>query len=147
MAADAAISLGVVVAAIAMRFTGWLWLDPIVSLAIAVVIGVGTWGLLGESLNLAIDAVPASVDPAKVEAYLAGLPGVKAVHDLHIWAMSATEIALTAHLVKPDAIIDDALLIQINNALREKFSIQHTTVQFELGDGSHPCKQAPVEVV
>jgi len=147
MAADAAISLGVVVAAIAMYFTGWLWLDPTVSLVIAVVIGVGTWGLLRESLNLALDAVPENIHPQAVEAYLAGLPGVVAVHDLHIWAMSSTEIALTVHLVKPDAIIDDALLVQINNQLREKFSIHHTTVQFELGDALHPCKQAPVEVV
>lgn len=147
MAADAAISLGVVVAAIAMRFTGWLWLDPVVSLAIAVVIGVGTWSLLRESLNLALDAVPASIHPSKVEAYLASLPGVKAVHDLHIWAMSTTEIALTVHLVKPDAVIDDALLVQINNELREQFEIHHTTVQFELGDASHPCKQAPAEAV
>ena len=147
MAADAAISLGVVVAALAMHYTGWLWLDPVVSLAIAVVIGLGTWGLLRESLNLALDAVPESIHPAKVEAYLASLPGVKEVHDLHIWAMSATEIALTVHLVKPDALIDDALLVKINNELRENFSIQHTTVQFELGDASHPCKQAPAEVV
>jgi len=147
MAADAAISLGVVVAAMAMQFTGWLWLDPAVSLAIAVAIGAGTWSLLRESLNLALDAVPASIQPAKVEAYLAGLPGVKAVHDLHIWAMSTTEIALTVHLVKPDAVIDDALLVQINNKLREQFDIHHTTVQFELGDASHPCKQAPAEAV
>uniref|UniRef100_Q31GW4 Cation diffusion facilitator (CDF) family transporter n=1 Tax=Hydrogenovibrio crunogenus (strain DSM 25203 / XCL-2) TaxID=317025 RepID=Q31GW4_HYDCU len=147
MAADAAISLGVVVTAIAMYFTGWLWLDPVVSLAIAVVIGISTWGLLSESLNLALDAVPANIEPEKVEAYLASLPGIKEVHDLHIWAMSSTEVALTVHLVKPDAMIDDALLEQINNELREKFSIQHTTVQFELGDSSHPCQQAPVEVV
>jgi len=147
MAADAAISFGVVIAAIAMRYTGWLWLDPVVSLAIAVVIGIGTWSLLRESLNLALDAVPASIHPSKVEAYLASLPGVKAVHDLHIWAMSTTEIALTVHLVKPDAVIDDALLAKINNELRERFGIQHTTVQFELGDASHPCKQAPIEVV
>lgn len=147
MAADAAISLGVVVTAIAMYFTGWLWLDPVVSLAIAVVIGISTWGLLSESLNLALDAVPANIESEKVEAYLASLPGVKEVHDLHIWAMSSTEVALTVHLVKPDAMIDDALLEQINNELREKFSIQHTTVQFELGDPSHPCQQASVEVV
>jgi len=147
MAADAAISLGVVVAAIAIYFTDWLWLDPVVSLAIAVIIGMGTWGLLRESLNLALDAVPSSIHPEEVGAYLAALPGVEAVHDLHIWAMSSTEIALTVHLVKPDAIIDDALLVQINNQLREKFSIHHTTVQFELGDALHPCKQAPVEVV
>ena len=147
MAADAAISLGVVVAATAIAFTGWLWLDPVVSLVIAVVIGIGSWSLLSESLNLALDAVPASIHPAKVEAYLANLPGVKAVHDLHIWAMSTTEIALTVHLVKPDAVIDDALLAKINNELLEQFGIQHTTVQFELGDASHPCSQAPVEVV
>jgi len=147
MAADAAVSLGVVVAAIAMQFTGWLWLDPAVSLAIAMIIGIGTWSLLGESLNLALDAVPASIQPDKVEAYLAGLPGVNAVHDLHIWAMSTTEIALTVHLVKPDAVIDDALLLRINNELREQFEIHHTTVQFELGDTSHPCKQAPAEAI
>jgi cobalt-zinc-cadmium efflux system protein len=147
MAADAAISFGVVVAAIAMRFTGWLWLDSVVSLAIAVVIGVGTWGLLRESLNLALDAVPERIDPSRVEAYLAGLPGVNAVHDLHIWALSTTEIALTVHLVKPDAVIDDALLDRIHNELREQFDIQHTTVQFELGDAAHPCKQAPAEAI
>ena len=147
MMADAAVSLGVVLAAIAIKFTDWLWLDPLVSLVVAVIIGIGTWGLLRESLNLALDAVPANIHPAKVEAYLAGLPGIEAVHDLHIWAMSTTEIALTVHLVKPDAIIDDLLLAQINNELRERFGIQHTTVQFECGDTSHPCKQAPAEVV
>jgi cobalt-zinc-cadmium efflux system protein len=147
MAADAAISLGVVVAAIAIRFTGWLWLDSVASLAIAVVIGIGTWSLLRESLNLALDAVPESIEPSKVKAYLASLPGVTAVHDLHIWAMSTTEIALTVHLVKPDAVIDDALLVRINNELREQFGIQHTTVQFELGDTAYPCKQAPPEAV
>jgi cobalt-zinc-cadmium efflux system protein len=147
MVADAAISLGVVVAAIVMRVTGWLWLDPVVSLAIAIVIGVSTWGLLRESLNLALDAVPTSIQIAKVEAYLASLPGIAAVHDLHIWAMSTTEIALTAHLVKPDAVIDDALLVQIATELREQFDIAHTTVQFELGDVSYLCGQAPVEAV
>ncbi|MBA3755327.1 MAG: cation transporter [Nitrosomonas sp.] len=147
MMADAAVSFGVVLAAIAIKFTDWLWLDPLVSLVVAVIIGIGTWGLLRESLNLALDAVPANIHPAKVEAYLAGLPGIKAVHDLHIWAMSTTEIALTVHLVKPDAIIDDLLLAQINNELHERFGIQHTTVQFECGDTSHPCKQAPAEVV
>ena len=147
MMADAAISLGVVLAAIAIKFTDWLWLDPLVSLVVAIIIGIGTWGLLRESLNLALDAVPANIHPAKVEAYLAGLPGIEAVHDLHIWAMSTTEIALTVHLIKPDAIIDDLLLAQVNNELRERFGIQHTTIQFECGDTSHPCKQAPAEVV
>jgi cobalt-zinc-cadmium efflux system protein len=147
MMADAAVSLGVVVAAVAMSITGWLWLDPLVSLAIGVVIGVGTWGLLRESLNLALDAVPASIQAAEVEAYLASLPGITAVHDLHIWAMSTTEIALTVHLVKPDAVIDDALLARIANELLARFEIQHTTVQFELGDAPFSCKQAPVEAV
>lgn len=147
MAADAAISLGVVFAAIAMLLTGWLWLDPVLSLVIAVIIGISTWGLLREALNLALDAVPESVHSAKVEAYLASLPGIQAVHDLHIWAMSTTETALTVHLIKPDALIDDALLVQINDELREHFDIQHTTVQFERGDAQHPCKQAPADVV
>ena len=147
MMADAAVSFGVVLAAITIKFTGWLWLDPVMSLVVAVIIGIGTWGLLRESLSLALDAVPANIHPAKVEAYLASLPGIEAVHDLHIWAMSTTEIALTVHLIKPDAVIDDLLLIQINNELRERFGIQHTTVQFERGNTSHPCKQAPAEVV
>jgi len=144
MAADAGISFGVVVTAVALHFTGWVWLDPLVSLAIAAAIGAGTWSLLRESVNLALDAVPGHIDPAEVEAYLAGLPGVMAVHDLHIWAMSTTENALMVHLVKPDAVIDDALLGRINHDLREKFRIQHTTVQFERGDEAHPCKQAPL---
>jgi cobalt-zinc-cadmium efflux system protein len=147
MAADAAVSLGVVLAAIVMRYTGWLWLDPVVSLVIVIVIIVGTWGLLRESLNLALDAVPERVHPAEVEAFLAGLPGVEAVHDLHIWGMSTTEIALTVHLVKPDATINDALLSHINEQLHHRFGIDHTTVQFELGDAAHPCRQAPMEVI
>jgi cobalt-zinc-cadmium efflux system protein len=124
-----------------------LWLDPGVSLIIAVVISVGTWSLLRESLDLAMDAVPLSVNPLEIEAYLVGLPGVVAIHDLHIWAMGTAEIALTVHLIKPDAVIDDALLVKINNELHEQFGISHTTVQFELGDASHPCKQAPAGVV
>ncbi|MBA2079446.1 MAG: cobalt transporter [Rhodanobacter sp. SCN 65-17] len=147
MAADAAVSLGVVVAALAMRTTGWLWLDPTVSLVIVVVIAVGTWGLLKHSLDLAMDAVPPHIDPQNVESYLAGLPGISAVHDLHIWGMSTTEVALTVHLVKPDAQIEDALLAQIKHDLHAQFGIDHTTVQLELGDKAHPCGQAPVSTV
>ena len=143
MAADAAVSLGVVIAALAMRYTGWLWLDPAVSLAIVVVIAGGTWGLLRDSVNLALDAVPQGIDPLEIEAYLEGLPGVMAVHDLHIWGMSTTEAALTVHLVKPDASIDDALLARINTDLHQRFGIDHATVQFELGDVAHPCGKAP----
>jgi cation diffusion facilitator family transporter len=101
LAADAAVSAGVVVTALVMRATGWLWLDPAASLLIAVVIVAGSWRLLRDSMNLALDAVPAHIDPVAVEAYLSGLPGVRQVHDLHIWAMSTTEAALTVHLVKP----------------------------------------------
>ena len=147
MAADAAVSLGVVLAALAMRYTGWLWLDPAVSIAIVIVIAVSTWGLLRDSVNLAMDAVPQGIDPTEVEAFLAGLPGVIAVHDLHIWGMSTTEAALTVHLVKPDASIDDALLARINKELHNKFKIDHITVQFELGDEAHPCGQAPSAAV
>ena len=147
MTADALVSLGVLLAALVISVTGWMWLDPIVSLVIVVVIAVGTWGLLRESLDLAMDAVPDRIDPKEVGAYCAGLPGVTAVHDLHIWGMSTTEAALTVHLVKPDAAIDDALLERINKDLHEKFGIDHTTVQFELGDAKHPCGQAPVEAL
>lgn len=147
MAADAGVSLGVMVAAFAIRFTGWLWLDPLVSLIIAVVITVGTWGLLRESLNLALDAVPEDIHPAEIEAFLAGLPGIKAVHDLHIWAMSTTESALTVHLVKPDTDIDDAFLARINQELHDQFGIEHSTIQLERGDPAHPCSQASRQVV
>ncbi len=147
MAADAVVSLGVVLAALAMRFTGWLWLDPAVSLVIVVVIAVGTWGLLRDSVNLALDAVPQSIDPGQVETYLAALPGVTAVHDLHIWGMSTTDAAMTVHLVKPDASIDDALLARINADMHRLFHIDHTTVQFELGDAAHPCSQSQVGCV
>ncbi|WP_425617923.1 cation diffusion facilitator family transporter [Anatilimnocola sp. NA78] len=147
MAADAAVSLGVVVAALAMMLTGWLWLDPATSLVIVVVITFGTWGLLRESLDLALDAVPAGIDPDQITAYLQQLPGVVAVHDLHIWAMSTTETALTVHLVKPDATLDDALLARIHRELHDQFGIEHTTVQFELGDADHPCRLAPHNVV
>ena len=139
MLADAAVSLGVVLAALAMAFTGWTWLDPLVSLGIVAVIAFGTWGLLRESLDLALDAVPRGIDPHAVETYLAGLPGIVAVHDLHIWGMSTTDAALTVHLLKPDASIDDALLSRINHDLRHRFGSGHVTVQFELGGCAHPC--------
>ena len=147
MAADAAVSLGVVLAAVAMMFTGWLWLDPATSLVIAIVITVGTWSLLRESLNLALDAVPQGVDRQKVERFLAEQPGVSEVHDLHIWAMSTTEVALTAHLVRPDAPLDDAFLARIGHDLRERFGVQHATLQIESGDPRYPCHLAPADTV
>ncbi|HEX5502947.1 MAG TPA: cation diffusion facilitator family transporter [Thermomicrobiales bacterium] len=139
MAADAGVSLGVAVSAAVVLLTGWDWLDPAVSLAIVAVILVGTWGLLRDSLNLALDAVPAEIDTAAVRAYLAGLPRVADVHDLHIWAMSTTETALTAHLVLPDTTPDDALLAHIGDALHERFGIEHATIQVESGDAAFAC--------
>ena len=115
--ADAAVSLGAVLAGIAIVATGWLWFDPIMSLIIVVVIVLGTWQLFQESLNLITDAVPASIEPLAVRSYLAELPGVAGVHDLHIWAMSTTETALTAHLVMPTAYPGDAFLVQVNREL------------------------------
>jgi cobalt-zinc-cadmium efflux system protein len=131
MAADAAISAGVVVAGLGIRFTGWTWLDPATSLVINIVIVIGTWGLLRESLNLALDAVPAGVDLVAVKKYLAGLPDVSAVHDLHIWAMSTTEIALTAHLVMPNLSSDDFFLHHVCQHLQSAFGIEHATIQIE----------------
>lgn len=147
MAADAAISFGVVVAAIAIHLTNWLWLDPAASILIVIVITYSTWELLRESLDLALDAVPKNIRPAEVEAYLSGLPGVAAVHDLHIWSISTTEVALTVHLVKPDAVIDDVLLSQINKELHYKFGIAHTPIQLEQGNNAHPCAQAPTDAL
>jgi cobalt-zinc-cadmium efflux system protein len=135
MAADAAVSVGVVVAGLFIRWTGALWIDPLVSLAIVVVIGLGTWGLLRESLDLAMDAVPRHIDPAAVRRYLEGLPGIHGVHELHIWAMSTTQAALTVHLVKPDPAGDDELLMEVMRALREEYGITHPTIQWERWKG------------
>ena len=144
MAADAGITLGVMLAALVIGWTGWLWLDPVTSLAIAVVILVGTWGLLRDSVDLALDAVPRGIDPAEVRAFLQAQPGVAEVHDLHIWAMSTTETALTAHLVLPDALPDDGFLARMRHDLEHRFRIGHATIQVERGD---PCPQAPAHVV
>jgi cobalt-zinc-cadmium efflux system protein len=147
MAADAAVSAGVVVAGLIIAVTGWLWVDPAVSLLIVLVIMVSTWGLLTESFHLALDAVPQSVELADVESYLRSLPDVTEVHDLHIWGMSTTDIALTAHLVKPVAGDDDALLIGTCRELHERFGIAHATIQVERGHGPQECRQAPAEVI
>ncbi len=147
MAADAAVSLGVLLAGLAIKFSGWLWLDPAVSLAIVVVIAVNTWGLLKESLDLALQAVPAGTDLAAVESYLATLPGVTAVHDLHIWGMSTTEAALSVHLVKADNTLDDALLAQVTSELHDRFGIEHPTIQFEHAASPYACKLASDDVV
>jgi cobalt-zinc-cadmium efflux system protein len=131
MAADAVISAGVVVAGVAILLTGRAWLDPLASILINVVIVIGTWSLLRESFNLATDAVPEHVDLVAVRKYLAGLPDVAAVHDLHIWAMSTTEVALTAHLVMPNEPGGDALLHDVCEHLHRVFGIEHATIQVE----------------
>jgi cobalt-zinc-cadmium efflux system protein len=139
MAADAAVSLGVVVAGVAMMFTGWNWLDPIASLAIVAVIVIGTWGLLRESVHLALDAVPAHIDAAEIDGFLRQLPGVGNIHDLHIWALSTTENALTVHLVMPEGYPGDDFMDDITGTLKTRFSLHHSTLQIEQGTTSHAC--------
>jgi len=147
MAADAAVSLGVVLAAVAILFTGWFWIDPAISMVIAVVIVIGTWGLLRDSLDLALDAAPRAIDTAKVRDWLAERPGVTEVHDLHIWAMSTTETALTAHLIRPDNAECDVFLRETAAGLAKTFRIGHPTLQVETGEGGHDCHLAPSHVV
>lgn len=145
MAADAGVSLGVVVAGFLIIATGWHWIDPAISLAIAAVITWGTWGLLRDSVNLALHAVPQGIEVAEVRQYLCSLPHVTEVHDLHVWPMSTTETALTAHLVRDVDDCDCALLDQAARDLHRKFAIQHATLQFETLD--HHCHLAPEEKV
>ena len=147
MLSDALVAVGVVIGGGLILLTGWNWLDPAVSLIIGAVIVVGTWSLLRESLDLALQAVPTSVDRAGVLRYLQALPGVSEVHDLHIWGMSTTETALTAHLVRPGAELDDSLLSRACAELRARFQVHHATLQVEAGRGEHPCELAPHDVV
>jgi cobalt-zinc-cadmium efflux system protein len=139
LAADAAISLGVLVAGLVVLFTGWFWLDPLVSIAIVLVIMLGTWSLLRASLHMVMAGVPANVDAAKVAQFLLEQPGVTDVHDLHIWGMSTTDTALTAHLVMPSGYPGDAVIDEINLQLQRQFSIGHCTLQVELGTTEHAC--------
>jgi cobalt-zinc-cadmium efflux system protein len=141
MAADAGVSLAVVVAGLAMLWTSRPWIDPLVSLAVAVVILVSTWGLLRDSINLALHAVPRGIDPEAVDRFLRQIPGVVDVHDLHIWGMSTTETALTAHLIKPQVENEDALLGQIGRELHDRFGIEHTTLQIERNHDANLCRQ------
>lgn len=147
MAADAGVSLGVVVAGVGMLFTGWTWLDPATSLLIVTVIFVGTWGLLRDSVRLALHAAPQNVDPLNVRRYLAGLPGVTEVHDLHIWGMSTSETALTVHLLMPGGHPGDDFLAEVIRQIEAEFRIGHATIQIETGTSSSPCALAPDHVV
>ena len=132
MMSDAAVSLGVVVAGAVILLTGWAVIDALVSLAIVAVVLISTWGLLKDSVNLALDAVPNGVEVDQVREAFVALPGVSAVHDLHVWGLSTSDTALTAHLVhdRPDA---DALLIEAQTVARSRFNISHTTFQLESG--------------
>jgi cobalt-zinc-cadmium efflux system protein len=144
MASDAVVSLGVVIAALLIRLTGLLWIDPVTSLVIVVVITVGTWGLLRDSVALAMDAVPGGVAPQAVRDYLAAQPGVSEVHDLHIWGLSTTETALTVHLVCDDTAARPHLMA---GALQERFGIGHATVQVETLEDAALCRLRPDHVV
>lgn len=147
MVADTAISLGVVIAGVIIMYTNWLWVDPVVSVAIAVIIAIGTWNLATEALHLSLAGVPKHVNRDEVHKFLFSLPGVTEVHDLHIWGMSTTQTALTAHLLRPNHGIDDEFLHHISDELLKRFNIQHPTIQLESGKDSQPCRLAPENVL
>lgn len=142
MAADAGVSLGVVLAGIAIFLIGIYWLDPVVSLLIVFAIILSTWGLLKDSFNLAMDGVPKDIDPDEVKNFILSQNNVKEIHDLHIWAMSTTQVALTAHIVRDISTIDDHFLHKICKDLEDKFGIVHPTIQIETGHEKHLCEQA-----
>ena len=147
MAADAAVSLGVVLAGAAIALTGATWIDPVTSLVVAAVIVAGTWGLFRESLDLALDAVPRGVEPEAIEAALAALPGVQEVHDLHVWGASTSEISLTVHVVVVDGTNHDRLLSEAEAVLRERFRVAHSTIQIEGPAACEQCRQRPADVL
>jgi cobalt-zinc-cadmium efflux system protein len=147
LAADALVTAGVVAAGVVIWLTNWLWLDPLVSLAVSAVIVFGTWGLLKSAISLALDAVPEGLDAAAVRAHLLSLPGVTGLHDLHIWGMSTTETALTCHLIMPEGHPGDAVLSQISQQLEHQFGIHHSTIQIELADTEEACALTPEHVV
>jgi cobalt-zinc-cadmium efflux system protein len=140
MLGDAAISVGVLISGAIIMMTGWTVLDPLVSLLIVAVILVSTWGLLRDSLHLSLDGVPTSVNSSDVMSYLADQRGVTDVHDLHIWALSTTSVAMTAHLVVPDRGAEDALLGSLTPDLKRRFHIHHATLQIERDRCEHGCE-------
>ncbi|MFI5149941.1 MAG: cation diffusion facilitator family transporter [Bacteroidia bacterium] len=141
MASDALVSLGVVIGGIVMVYTGWYWLDSVLSLLIVLVIVYGTWDLLRESLRLSLNGVPRNVNMKKLHQFLSTRPGVKDAHDLHVWALSTTENALTVHLVMPDGLPDDAFYTDLRLELQEHHHIEHSTIQVERGDEAFQCAQ------
>ncbi len=147
LASDALLALGVAAAGAVILATGWLWVDPAVSIVLALTILLGTWSLMRKSMNLMLDAVPEGIDPEEVKTFLAALPGVVEVHDLHIWAMSTTETALTAHLVMPHASHDPAFLAKVCHELHEDFDIDHSTLQIDPEEAPTPCALARSDAV
>jgi cobalt-zinc-cadmium efflux system protein len=139
MVADAAVSLGVVLAGVVIFYTGARWIDPAVSLLVVLVILYGSWGLLRDALHLSLDGVPANLDSVSIKAFLAAQRGVADVHDLHIWALSTTSVALTAHLVVPAGDAGGALLHSLEDGLRKQFKIDHATLQIEQNACEHGC--------
>ncbi|GAB4298214.1 MAG: cation diffusion facilitator family transporter [Ignavibacteriaceae bacterium] len=144
MAADAGVSLGVVLGGLVIFYTNWLWVDPVISLVIVLVITIGTWGLLKDSFYLSVDAVPKDINLKEVELYLLNLEGVTDVHDLHVWAMSTTETAMTVHLVMPDEIKEDDFLKRTCAEIHQKFNIGHTTIQIEKSAQNASCSSENV---
>lgn len=147
LAGDAGIALGVVVTGMIVMHTGWWWLDPATSLVVAALILVSTWSLLRRSLNLVLDAVPEGIDIDAVREYLSALPRVREVHDLHVWAMSTTETALTAHLVMPGNSCEPTFLASICRELHDRFDIDHGTLQVDPEEAPDPCRLAAKETV
>lgn len=147
LASDAVLAAGVAVSGVVILATGWTWLDPAVSIVLAATIFAGTWSLMKRSFNLILDAVPEGINPDHVRAFLGGLPNVVEVHDLHIWAMSTTETALTAHLVMPNNTCKPSFLGEVCSELHEKFDIDHSTLQIDPEDAPLPCMLAPEEHV
>jgi cobalt-zinc-cadmium efflux system protein len=148
MLGDTVVSLGVAASGAVILATGWLWLDPAASIVVSIVIVIGTWRLLRHSLDMALQAVPPGIDPAAVRVHLLAVSGVNDVHDLHIWPMSTTTTALTAHLVMPAGHPGDACLADIAAKLQQRFHIEHATIQVETGDDpAHPCVLVPDHVV
>jgi cobalt-zinc-cadmium efflux system protein len=148
LASDALISLGVLIAGLIILKTKAYWVDPLVGLMIVVAILLGTWKLLKHSIDLILDAVPQGIDITRVKEYLETLPGVDAIHDLHIWGLSTNEVALTAHLIVPQGCFTSQQYIDINRILSERFNIHHVTIQVEDGKGGHctentQCYQVP----
>jgi len=139
MSADAGVSLGVVVAGILIMIRGWPWIDPLVSLVIVAVIFIATWGLLRDSMNYAMDAVPKSIDYTGIRQYLMSFERVNRIHDLHVWPLSTTEVALTVHIVVSDDLLDNNFLWELQQHLHDHFGIEHATIQVETPTKENGC--------